>query len=698
MRTLNIHKHLYFTATLLASQLHLALADTASADASDNLIIITSDYRHETQDEQSSSITVLDQQLIEEGGEQHFEELINWVPNLNWAGGSSRPQYFQIRGIGERSQYLGAPNPSVGFIIDDIDMSGIGGVATLFDVQQIEVLKGPQGARYGANALGGLIYIKTLDPSNEFEGHAKITLAEDNTRSLGLSVSGPASESLGYRLSLQQHNSDGYRKNQFLDRSDTNERDELTARLKLRWEISHQLTADITLINIDLNNGYDAWVQDNSLNTQTDDPGRDEQLTHAAAVKLNWSAAQAFDLISISSIATSDILNSFDGDWGNPVFWGENGPYDFTSRTDRYRRTVSQELRLVSKPDQKIFSNSSDWLLGVYATNLREKNTNLDMFNGDVFNQLNSDYDATNSAIFGEIDYHVDAENTLKTGLRLEHRNADYQDSQGQNLSPSETMIGGHITLQHQHHNNMLGYATLSKGFKAGGFNIDTNIPADRIEFDAESLWNFELGVKALAFDNRLKIASSLFYMKRSKQQVETSFQDDPTDPLSFTFLTANAAKGTNYGLETELEFKFTDNWKLFANTGLLFTQFDSFVSAERNLKGRDQAHAPNYSYALGSSYRGDNGLFLRAELTGKDRFYYSNSHDQRSKSYNLLNVKMGYEFAQWSIYLWGRNILDKEYHVRGFFFANEPPDWIETLYTRQGDPAQWGLTANMNF
>ncbi len=682
---------------MMAFSLKLTLLRADQLD-DDHVIVVTSDFRAGEQAQQPASLTILDQQLIEEAGEQHFEELINWVPNLNWAGGSSRPRYFQIRGIGERSQYLGAPNPSVGFVVDDIDFSGLGGIATLFDVQQIEVLKGPQGARYGASALGGLIYIKTLDPTDSFEGRAKMTIGEDNTQTLGVSLSGPAAENLNYRLAVQQHQSDGFRDNAFLGRSDTNERDEQTARLKLQWLISENLKADITLMDINLNNGYDSWIQNNSFTTQTDQPGRDQQRSKAAAVKLSWTANKSFDVTSISTVASSDILFSFDGDWGNPELWGANGPYDFTSRTNRYRKTISQELRLVSKPDAKIFNHSSDWVLGLYGLNLQEKNDNLDLFNGDIYSQLNSQYESTNTAIFGEVDIHINPLTTLKTGLRIEHRSANYKDSNLQNLSPSETMVGGHITLQHMHSNGILSYLTVSRGFKAGGFNVDTNIPTNRIEFDAESLWNFELGAKAFAFDKRLKIASSIFFMNRDNQQVETSFQDNPSDPLSFTFLTDNAASGENYGMETEISFKLTDNWKIFSNFGLLYTKFNNFISGTRNLAGRDQAHAPNYSYALGSVYRGNNGLFLRADVSGKDSFYFSNSYDLQSKSYNLLNLKWGYEFEDYSVYLWGRNVLNKEYAVRGFFFANEPPNWIDTLYTRQGDPSQWGITANVYF
>ena len=86
------------------------------------------------------------------------------MPGLSWASGTSRPRYFQMRGIGETEQYQGAPNPSVGFLIDDIDFSGVGMPATLFDLDRVEVLRGPSGTVYGANALAGLISVRSRDP------------------------------------------------------------------------------------------------------------------------------------------------------------------------------------------------------------------------------------------------------------------------------------------------------------------------------------------------------------------------------------------------------------------------------------------------------------------------------------------------------------------------------------------------------
>ena len=128
-------------------------------------VVVTASLKEVRSLDLPSSVTVLGAETIRRSAVQHFEELALLTPNLHWSGGSSRARYFQVRGIGERSQYEGAPNPSVGFLLDDIDFSAIGGVATRFDLDSVEVLRGPQGTRYGANALAGLIYARSREPS-----------------------------------------------------------------------------------------------------------------------------------------------------------------------------------------------------------------------------------------------------------------------------------------------------------------------------------------------------------------------------------------------------------------------------------------------------------------------------------------------------------------------------------------------------
>ena len=302
-----------------------AYAQDTSGQAIES-ITVTASLREATQLATAASVTVLDQALLEEVGQQHLESVLQLIPNLNWAGGTSRPRYFQIRGIGERSQYEGAPNPSIGFLVDDIDFSGMGGVATLFDTRQVEVLRGPQGTALGANALAGLISVRTVDPGDTFEINAEATAGSDSAQGLGLALGGPLSDRMGYRLVAQRSTQDGFRDNLYLGASDTNQRDELTTRGKLHWAISETLRAKFTAMLVNLDNGYDAWAIDNSLNTLSDKPGEDSQRTAAMAARIEWDATEDMTLLSITTVADSDVLFSFDGDWGNADSWGEYAP------------------------------------------------------------------------------------------------------------------------------------------------------------------------------------------------------------------------------------------------------------------------------------------------------------------------------------------------------------------------------------
>src|SRR6201994_4817688 len=188
---------------------------TAASKSADNQpldeIIVTATLRAVPLEELPGSASVLSEATLRDAGQQLFEDVPPLVPNLNWAGDTSRPRYFQIRGIGELQQYQGAPNPSVGFIMDDIDFSGLGSAATLFDVDHIEVLRGPQSMRYGANALGGLIYAQSAEPAETVGGRVELGAGNDGERDYGAVLTGPIPElDSSFRLAAQHYTSDGY--------------------------------------------------------------------------------------------------------------------------------------------------------------------------------------------------------------------------------------------------------------------------------------------------------------------------------------------------------------------------------------------------------------------------------------------------------------------------------------------------------
>ncbi|MCB1583869.1 MAG: TonB-dependent receptor plug domain-containing protein, partial [Xanthomonadales bacterium] len=267
-------------------------SNTSEQTTLDNLTV-SADLRDNTlAREVATSVSILDDQTLSQTGIQHFQDVMDLVPNLNWSGSTSRPRYLQIRGIGERSQYEGAPNPSVGFIIDDMDFTAIGGAATLFDLQQIEVLRGPQGTRYGANALAGLVYVQSQAPSFDEAYHLETTVADHGTWGLGFSATGAIgdSERAAYRFALNQYNSDGFRRNDFFNSDDTDNKDELMLRGKLHFQVNPDWQADLTLMMVDIDNGFDVWNPENTFTTHSDDLGIDDQKSVGLSLKNSWSA------------------------------------------------------------------------------------------------------------------------------------------------------------------------------------------------------------------------------------------------------------------------------------------------------------------------------------------------------------------------------------------------------------------------
>ncbi len=672
---------------------------SALGAASIDEIVVTADFRERSVAEVPFSVSVMDADFIKAAAVQHFEELINVVPNMNWSGDGNRARYFQIRGVGELEQYQGAPNPSIGFVIDDIDFSGLGTIATVFDMQSIEVLRGSQGSRYGANALGGLIYMRSAAPTAERGGRVQVTVGSDDAISVGAAFGGALNEAgtASFRTSIQQYVSNGFRENTFLNRDDTNARDELAFRTRLQFQIGDTVDANVALLYSNIDNGYDAFALDNSYRTLSDKPGKDAQESMGASLRLEWSEFGAGSLTSITSVAHSDVDFSYDADWGNDDSWGAV-TYDYISENDRERRTLGQEFRYVTER----------WLFGLYALNLEDSLATLNQgeyydpfydFADSLNYPFDSSYESNSVAVFSQFNKQLGTLTSLSAGLRIERRTTDYSDSESLLFSPSETVWGGEIGISHAFSDTQSSFVTVSRAYKAGGFNLGI-VPEERRFFGDEALWTVEFGLRSLFLDGRLAVKTSIFQNWRVDQQVRTSFQLDAGDPTSFGFATLNVDEARTSGLETELTWSANDDWQVYANLGLLDGTFKKVPPdlGLDGLRGRAQAHAPRYTLSAGIVYRDENGTFARLDATAKDEFYFDVSHEQKSRSYALLNARVGYEGESWLVSLWVRNLFDKDYAVRGFYFGNEPPDFPNTLYTRFGDPRQVGVTVEKTF
>lgn len=683
-------------------------------------VVVTAALRQTPAVEVPASVTVLDRTVLRDAGQQSFQDVLGLIPNLNWAGDTSRPRYFQLRGIGELEQYQGAPNPSVGFLIDDIDFSGLGTAGTLYDIDRAEVLRGPQATRYGANALAGLIYLRSADPTDTFSARADLDGGNYNTQSYGAVLSGPVQAlDSGFRLAAQRYTTNGYYNNVYLHRDDTNARDELTLRGKWTFSPNDRLRVDLTALHIQIDNNYDAYAIDNTRNTQSDKPGVDHQHSTGVAFHVHYLPGDDIGVTAIGTYAKTLVKYGYDGDWGNAVLWAPfTDLYDYTELQYRNRITKSAELR-VGKEGNGIFT----WLAGVYVNQLNEtlNDTSLGAYDDIVYGSglsqshtvIDSGYRARNAALFAELDGDITRRLRWSAGARGERWTADYHGITTDYIadsvtpataSPSNTLWGGHVSLVYKLGESSSLYAQVARGYKAGGFNLSQGLLPGQLTFKPESDLNWEIGYKADLLEHRLSIDTDVFYLQRRNAQIKTSFQSDPTNPNAFVFYTGNAARGHNYGLESEARWRATPILTLGASLGLLRTYFEDFVQqgdsgTTLQAVSRELANAPRWQAAVSATLRDPRGAFLRLDATGMGAFFYDlPPNDTRSHAYGLVNAKLGWERDHWSAYLWGRNLLNKDYTVRGFFFGDEPPDFNNKLYVQLGDPRTWGASVTVKF
>jgi iron complex outermembrane recepter protein len=701
-----ITKPLSLIGLLLTSPVYAA-KDEEAVKLQD--IVVSADFRPSTAQKTAVSLTEIDKETIEARSAQHLEEVLNLAPNVNVSAGASRGRFFQIRGMGILSQYDNPVNPSVGLIIDGIDFSRLGGAATLFDIDSVEVLQGPQGTKFGPNAIAGAITMRSAEPTKEFKMRAQSGVGEYNTRNFGVAVGGTIVEDqlLG-RASIYTHKSDGYMQNDTLGRDDTQKQDELTFRSKFKLFATEDLTLDFTLMHVNVNNGYDAFTLDNSRRSTSNQPGKDTQNTNAFAVKANWQASDTVIIQSEATYLNSSSTYSFDGDWSTATD-GE--------KYNRDRDNYSFELRALSDKAGRIFNGTTDWTVGIYRfvqdENFKSLSDYRSTYGPAFLNQLAGDYKTENTAIFGQFDSHLTDKLTLVSGLRVEDFKAKYSDAGIVELAPSslhkkvnETLLGAKLGLNYQANADQLLYTSLTRGYKPGGINNKAGLPQSQRQFNTEYMWNFETGLKSSWLDGALITNLAAFYAKRLDAQTQSSAQIPGSG--SFVEFYENASKATHQGLEASVDWFVTDKFRMLGSLGYLDATFDNYsfiknvasVPTTINYDGRQVAHAPRYTLNLGSEFYANAAWTLRANVEGKSDFYFSDSHKAKSNGYALLNTSAEYKYDKhWKVNVWARNILDKDYATRGFYFGNNPAkNFIDEKYVQFAEPRVAGVTVTYDY
>jgi outer membrane receptor protein involved in Fe transport len=375
----------------------------------------------------------------------------------------------------------------------------------------------------------------------------------------------------------------------------------------------------------------------------------------------------------------------------------------------RLRWVVNQELRLDSAPVAPA-GVISRWTVGAFYSGIDETTRYTDS-DPDNIRGLKTAYHSANTALFGQVGHDFSPHTRLVAGLRLENitmhgdgTKTRYRANKGTFdpvvlIKPSfdDTLVGGKLTLEHDLSDHEIAFASVTRGYKAGGINIDARIDvaADPLTYATETLWNYEAGLRGHWLEQRLTGEFTAFYLQRSDTQV----RDSAGFGGNYRFFTDNGNRSHVSGLEAAGSYALTPEWSVRGSLALMRSELDPFTLVNGNSGGgRDLANAPHYGYTLGTRYGATQGLFASTELVGRAEQFDSNNQNEARRAFRVVNATLGYAWRQWTFTLWAKNLLNETYDKRVYFFGNADPDYLETRYEDRADPRQIGVTAAYRF
>jgi iron complex outermembrane receptor protein len=753
-----------FVTPFLIISFSTATAQTGASDVIEE-ILVTARRRDEALKDVPVSMTAFTSQDIESAGIELPHQAIALTPNVTVVQVQNATNSFvTVRGISQNRN----TEPSVATLVDGVLMSNPGQFnQELFDIHQIEILRGPQGAVYGRNAIGGAILISTKAPSDEFEG--RVIAGYDNGPGYKLQgvFSGPfgSSDTLKYRAAFSYKDTDGYIDNVFLG-EEADPYEDLSARIKLLYQPSDNFSADFraSFSNLDTQAlyyqirsplplppdplfgffphpdpfnesfGHGAGdpdsVNDTSQLVRNNNAGVNERDLTNVSLKLDWHS-DAGTFTSITSFDTLEELLTGDA-WDflpKPESAGETwfailGGIDQNQSQFLDMDTVSQEFRFTSSADKR-----ARWILGAYAIQTdRFISTGAMADTGGgvfpVFYAPRGDFpydfatDPVNPqityladsqdnfawAVFGEIAYDISDAFELAFSLRYDEDERENttltptaflpnvpgfpQGSTGEVRKHTWDDLQPRLSLRYIASDSMTWYGSLSRGFRSGGFN-QTGVGAVASAngfvgvgdlFDQETAETIEAGFKGIFSGGRVATNLSVFHTRAEG----TYF---------FIFLAANSTQNLGNLLDVEytgFEFELDANLAEGFNVNFGYGYTDSEITDSLNSSdiGDKAPNVSKYTVNLGAQWArpigGSNEFFLRGDfqIIGDTAFFDNEQAGTNDRDpVNLLDMRVGVRAPEnWAVTLWGRNLLDEEYHTEystgGFVFKAQPLTW----------------------
>ncbi|MET0535114.1 MAG: TonB-dependent receptor [Steroidobacter sp.] len=694
-------------------------------------VIVSARKREESMLDVPVAINVFTAADIEAAGIERPQDFIDLTPNMSLVQTQNQGTSFvTVRGISQARN----SEPSVAVLIDGVLMVNPSQFnQELVDIESIQVLKGPQGALYGRNAIGGAIIVNTKRPSDVFESSITAGYESGPGQRLRGSVSGPISDTLKYRLAASYFETDGYIDNAFL-REEADPFRDVSTRVRLLWEPSESFTADLRLNSSQVDTqalyfNITESVNDTSLPVRVNNSGVNERDMYGMSLKMDYETS-AGTLTSVSSYDTlKEILT---GDQFNFLPIPESVLAQFFGADQAQHQfldveAVSQELRFTSPAAQRV-----RWIAGVYgiATDRFISTGNVfDLGNGVVpqvrrrplplfnpqFTYLSDSQDNFAWAVFGNVDFDLASRLEMSLAMRYdrdERENTTETPAQfipaalagiafpGQVRKQTWDEWQPKITLRYKPTDDSMLFAGYSRGFRSGGFN-QTGVGAAGIAgiqdlFDAEVANTYEIGAKAEFFDRRLSASANVYYT-RAEGSYFFVF-----DPNTSTLYLGILDRVDYNGAELELKAVLADGFDAFLGLGYTDSEVKESQRAASDV-GNQAPLVSEYSANLGFQYRRaiSDGLkaLVRTDLEAiGPTWFYPDNFTQRDPV-ELVNMRVGLEGEAWSATVWVKNLTDEEYNAEWSpgpqFFPN--PGYTNN-FVFKALPRRWGVDVTYRF
>lgn len=696
------------SASLYASVIAAMLASPAFAQtdpptndadlteqAEGNEIVVTAQRRSEALQNVPLAISAFSGESLEEKGVSTVAEIARFTPGFTASSFSESEPIFAVRGANNTFSQAGVNKP-VGVFVDDVYISRNSASAfELYDINQVAILRGPQGTLFGRNVTGGAVVITTSQPSLD-RVIAKAEIGYGNYDAIDIRglVSAPLSDKFAVKVSGSYRNRGGFGQDRITGQ-ETSDLNSLNLRGQVLVQPSENLSALLTVdYSKDKNNGRTISttlpVPANDGNIRTSEHGRLQQFerdTFGASAHIELESS----IGKFSSITSYRETDSFEDFSFSPTSFtlltrlNNFAPFQQIAVNAERPKTFSQEARWVSD-----FEGPFNAVLGFYYFNENierdaQSLRNLAQLGTLLRNQTFFQNVTTNSyAVYGDIKFDIAETLTLNLSGRQTWERKSAQVDFVDVLRPTINYVSPvfrasfneftpRAALTWKPTKSISLYASYTKGFTSGGFNTEEDtVSVVGTPFRPETVEAYEAGIKTSFLNGRVNFNVAGFFQNYDDKQ------EGYLDP-TFNFVIVNAAKARQKGFEVEISVKPTDNLRLFTNYSYLNAKYLNFVlpGTLGNRSGFILPTAPENSLSLGAELRvpvGSGDFFANGSYTWQDD-YFTGSENRPTfliNSYGLADLTAGYESeAGWKISLWAKNLFDTDYvNIRSDFGA----------------------------